>query len=150
MLGFLIGLSAAWALLGGVYLVFVGQVSADELATAAACGLAGGLWAAAIGRAATLRFRWSRRALGALARGAAGVPSGAAKVAAWLVQALFGRARGGISQTPFAHGRRDDPTAAGWRAGAVLGRSMAPDSFVVRAPEGRDLLELHVFGKTKQ
>jgi hypothetical protein len=143
MLGFVI----AWALLGGVYLLFAGQASADELVAAAACGLAGALWSAALGRVATVRFRWSGRALGALGHGVAGLPSGAAKVAGALVAALFGRARGRLVEAPFVHGRREDRTDVAWRAAAVLGRSTAPDSFVVRAPQGRDVLELHLFGR---
>jgi hypothetical protein len=143
MLGFLI----TWMLLGGVYLLFAGQGSTDELVAAAACGLAGALWAAALGQVATQRFRWTRQALDALVRGVARLASGAAQVAGGLVRALFGRAQSRLVEQPFARGRRDDRTDAAWRAGVVLGRSVAPDSFVVRAPEDRDLLKLHVFGR---
>lgn len=146
MLGFL----TAWGLLAGVYLVFTGQASPDELVAAAGCGLAGALWAAALGQVATRRFRWSGRALSTFVRGVAGLPSGAAQIAGVLVRALAGRAKGRVATEPFPHGRRDDPTDAAWRAAAVLGRSMAPDSFVVRAPEVRDVLELHVFGEAER
>lgn len=138
----------AWIGAAAAYVLFAGQFGAEELATAVICGLVAGLWSAALRRVASVRLRFERGAIGAAGRALAGVPMAATKVAARLVRASIVGAAGEVVTQPFFHGRRDDHRDAGRRAVAILARSLAPDSFVLRAPEQQDEIVIHTLVET--
>ncbi len=139
---------AGWAILAAAYLLFAGQFSGDEFAMSVLGGLAASLWAVALGRTAVQRFRFERGAGDATGRALAGVPGATAGVALALLKAAAAGGGGEVRSQAFTYGRVAEPQDAGRRAVAVLARSLAPDSFVLRAHEGEDRLELHVMGDT--
>ena len=132
-----------WAFASIIYILFAGQFSGDELIAALACGLVASLWSASMRCAAERRFRFEGAAWGAALRALAGVPGAAGKVGGKLLQATISGASGELKRETFIHGHPGDPTDAGRRAVAVLARSLAPDSFVVRTPEGEDAMMVH-------
>jgi hypothetical protein len=143
----MVSFTLAWAVCSVAYLLFCGQFSTEELAAAALCGLAGALWRLAIRRAAPFQFRFVRGAAGAAFRAAAGLPSATLRVAAKLLETIAKGGEGAITTAPFFGGRQDDPADAGRRAVAVLGVSLAPDSFVIRLPEGENQIHAHALVK---
>lgn len=52
-------------------------------------------------------------------------------------------AMGTIATQPFRRGDPEDAVAAGRRALVVLGASLAPNGYVLRAPQDRDVLVMH-------
>lgn len=131
----------AWCLAFAGYLLFAGQFSAHEFATAAV--LAGGavLWTFLIRRCAPRRFALSRRDAFAWlsAIGAAG-PSTLRVFCVLARVAALGGSPGRGSVAPFLRGAEDDPRDRARRANAVLAASLAPDSFVVRAQQDNALI----------
>ncbi len=132
-------LLAAWVLSSAAYLLLVGQLSADEIGLALACGLAAAFWFGKIASVARLRFRVEPAAAAAAMRAVAGLPVAVLKVAAALVRG----SNGGVVRQTFVRGREGDPSAAARRAMALLAVSLAPDKFALRLPERRDQIELH-------
>lgn len=128
-----------WALAASSYLLFVGQVSADETALALLCGLAATVWCAALSLAAEERIVVPWAGVSALGRAVAKIPSAAIKVAGSIIRG----GPGAIVGQPFLHGRDDDPAEAGRRAVALLAVSLAPDKFALRLPPGEDSLLVH-------
>ena len=137
----------AWAIASIAYILFAGQFSGDELVAAVACGCVASLWSASLRRSARRGFRFERGACGAALRACAGVPGAAGKVGVKLLQATISAAGGELKREAFIHGHPADPAAAGRRAVAVLARSLAPDSFVVRTSEGEDAMVVHALVK---
>jgi len=137
----------AWAVCGGAYLLFCGQFSTEDFAAAAGCGLTGALWTMAIRRAAPFQFRVEKAAVNAGLRAAAGLPWATLRVAAKLLETIAKGGEGAMTTAPFFAGRQDDPADAGRRAVAVLGVSLAPDSFVIRLPEGENQIHAHALVK---
>jgi len=135
------GFVLVWIASAAAYLLFAGGFGADELAAAAACGLAGALWSAALARAAPARLRIGAAELGELGRAVAGLPRAAAQVAAELGRAIVEGGGGAIVRQALPPGVQGD---AGRRAVAVLARSLAPDSFVVRDQAGGGEVVAHV------
>lgn len=130
---------AAWALLSAAYLLLVGQLEADEIGLALACGLAAAIWFGEVASVGPLRFRFEPTAVAVAARAVAGLPRAVAEV----VPALFRGFNGRVVRQAFARGREGDPADAARRAVVLLAVSLAPDKFALRLPERRDELELH-------
>lgn len=126
------------------YLLFAGQFSPHELATAAV--LAGGatLWTFLIRRCAPRRFAfsWKHVFVCLHAIGAAG-PATLRILVVLARVALRGGSPGRENVVEFLRGAEDDPHDRARRAGAVLTASLAPDSFVVRAQPRRDHVLIH-------
>lgn len=129
----------AWAPLVAAYFVLVGQLSADEVGLALACGLGAAIWLGRITRVAELHFRLERAAAGATLRAIATLPRAVLKVAAALLRGSNGR----VVRQRFVHGNNRDPADAARRAVSLLAVSLAPDKFALRLPGRRDELELH-------
>jgi hypothetical protein len=132
-----------WGLAAGAYGLFTGSFSAEEVITAAICGLVISLWSAAIRRHADQRFAYARGTLAASARGFAGLPMATLRVGRRLSSALARPTEGKIARQAFEHGRRRAPDDAARRAVATLAVSLAPDRFVLRLPEGDDEMIVH-------
>lgn len=142
------GFVVVWLAAAGSYVLFAGQFSPDELGAAALCGLCAAFWSSSLNRAAFIQFRFERGTLAAAIRAIAGLPAATVRVAVALFRVLVTRktAKTWFAQTvgePFIHGLRLNPADAGRRATAILARSLAPDSFIVRTPEGREEIEVH-------
>ncbi len=126
----------------GLYLLFAGQVSTSELATGAGVAVAAAGWTLA---ARAGHGRWLAVGADHLApwgRALAELPWATLRTAGALVAALFGRAPQSEA-APFVHGPADAAADNGRRATAVLAASLAPDSFVVRTPQGEDRALIH-------
>lgn len=137
-----------WLAAAGSYVLLAGQFSPEELGAAVLCGLFAALWSASLNRAASIHFRFERGTLAAAIHAIAGLPAATVRVAAAFVRVLVTRkiAATWFAQTmrePFIHGHRLNSTDAGRRATAILARSLAPDSFIVRIPEGREEIDVH-------
>lgn len=135
--------TSSWMLAAAAYVLFAGQFSADELVAAAACGLVTALWALSVRRATSLHFRFERAALSAVARAIARLPQATAKSALVLAKTIVGPVQGFYSERPFLHGTKSAPADAGRRAVALLALSLAPNSFVLRAPHDREEINMH-------
>jgi hypothetical protein len=143
-----VGFVFVWLALGAFYLLLAGEFSPDELGAAVLSGLIAAIWSASLKRAACIRFRFNRASLAAVRCAIAGLTAATVRVAAALCGLLVARKMaaprlGQIVQEPFVHGRRLNPVDTGRRAIAVLARSLAPDSFVIRTQEGREEMDLH-------
>lgn len=140
----MVGACVAWALLFGAYLLFAGQVSADEIVAGTVAGVAGAVLSSRIRRVAERRFvlraPWGRVAR----RIAASLVSDTGRVAMALTRAVMHGpdAGGSLLHQPFA---RDGATEAdaGRRAIVVLAASLAPNAYVLRIAEDRDEMLLH-------
>jgi hypothetical protein len=125
-------------ILAAIYLVLVGQSSADEIALAGACGCLALGWSIIIGHVARLRFRFSAGALGIAGHAVAGVPRAIIAVA----PALLSRRSGSIRREPLVRGAKSS-TDAGWRAAALLAISLAPDRYALRWAKRGNAVEIH-------
>ena len=134
-----------WTLLAAVYLLFAGQVSADEIASAIIVGGAATGWSIAVRHASARRFGFDRAAVVVSCRALLGLPAATFRVGAKLVRAIARPARGHVRPQTFVYGARDRPEDSGRRAIATLAASLAPDSFVLRMSEPRNQIEIHVF-----
>jgi hypothetical protein len=130
---------AAWAPLAALYLLLVGQLTADEIGLALVCGLAATIWLGKIASVVELRLRLEPAAVGALVRAIAGLPGAVVRAAVALARGSGGE----VLRQQFAFGRVEDPRDAGRRAMALLTVSLAPDKFALRAIEQRQQIELH-------
>lgn len=142
------GFVLVWLAAAGSYVLLAGQFSPDELGAAVLCGLIAALWSASLNGAASVHFRFERGTLAAAIRAIAGLPAATIRVAVAFVRVLVTRRIAATwfadtTREPFIHGHRLNPTDAGRRATAILARSLAPDSFIVRTPEGREEMEVH-------
>lgn len=132
-------LLGAWALLSLVYLLLVGQLSADEIGLALACGLGAAVWSAAIRKVSVLRFRFEPTAAAVMITALAKLPRAMADVAIALIRARSGT----VIREPFVRGRDLDPADAARRAVVLLAVSLTPDKFALRIARGRDEIDLH-------
>ncbi len=129
----------AWGLLSLGYLLLVGQLSADEIGLALACGLAAAGWSVAIRRVAVLGFRFEPAAAWVIITAVAKLPRTIAAVATALLHARNGT----VVWELFIRGRDLDLSDAARRAVVLLAVSLTPDKFALRLPHGRDEIELH-------
>ena len=129
----------AWGLLSLGYLLLVGQLSADEIGLALACGLAAAGWSVAIRRVAVLGFRFEPAAAWVIITAVAKLPRTIAAVATALLHARNGT----VVWELFIRGRDFDLADAARRAIAMLAVSLTPDKFALRLPAARDQIELH-------
>lgn len=129
-----------------LYLLLAGTLSVPEGATAVLVGILAGAWTLVIRHQCQRRF---------------GVPSGLPRSCARAVRLLVcgtlrgtgilssvgcgARVRGKPLRVEFHPGVRESPPERTRRALALLGASVAPDSFVVRLDHGREAL-LHSVG----
>jgi hypothetical protein len=127
-----------WPILAAIYLLLVGQASADEIALACACGALALGWSIALDHVARLRFRFSPAALKIVAQAVAGVPRAIIAVA----PALLWRRSGSIRREPLARGGNTE-VDAGWRAAALLAISLAPDRYALRWAKRGNAVEVH-------
>lgn len=134
---------AVFGLLAGLYLLFAGQASADEVASA----ILGGAAATAYGfaqmhgsRPFSFRAPWARLVGHTLAA----LPGDAWRVARALLAALVRRPSAGTLSRERFRSAGNAPSANGRRALALLAICLTPASFVVRAEE--DALLLHRMG----
>lgn len=133
-----------WLAAAGVYLVFAGQLTTDELVAAALIGLAGALWWFSVQRKAQVRLRLEPAAAGAAVRAVVGLPQACVRVAARFCAIITGGKGGRIVEEAFETGRQNEPRDFGRRAVALLAASLAPDSFVVRVDKEAHRLRSHV------
>lgn len=134
----------AWCLAFAGYLLFAGEFSRHELATAAV--LAGGavLWTFLIRRCAPRRFAFSPHHVGAWLGAVGAAAPATVRVFAVLARiAASGGSPGRTASVSFLRGAEDDPRDRARRATAVLAASLAPDSFVVRAQSRHDDALIH-------
>jgi hypothetical protein len=134
-----------WCALLGLYLLFAGEVSRNELACALVLASAGTAWVHLVRAGAPRRFAVVR-AIAPVGKALARLPvatffSGGALLDAARRGASAGRAR----RCRFVHGADDDPQERTRRALAVLSASLAPDRFVVTLARGDEAL-LHDLG----
>jgi hypothetical protein len=123
-------------LFGAIYLVLVGQLSADEIGLAIALAAVVLGWSVALDRVAPLRFRFSLAAMAIVGRAVIKVPQAITEVA----PALLWRRRGSVCHEPLAQGRSS--ADAGGRAAALIAISLAPDRYALRWTKG-DAVEIH-------
>lgn len=127
--------------------MLAGQLSPDELTAAALCGLTAAFWSAALNYSAPIHFRFPRGTLAAVLRAAGGLFGGTVRVAIALGRVMVWKtASPQLAETirePFTHGRRLNPADAGRRATAIMARSLAPNSFVIRIPTCRAKAKVH-------
>ncbi|MBV8972858.1 MAG: Na+/H+ antiporter subunit E [Sphingomonadaceae bacterium] len=127
----------------GAYLLFVGQVSKSELWTGGGLALAVAGWTIAARACHARMLGIGADHLRPWLLALAGLPWATLRTAGVLVAALFGRQGPGATVSPFVHGPADAAGDNGRRATAVLAASLAPDSFVVRTPQGEDKVLVH-------
>jgi hypothetical protein len=134
----------AWCLAFAGYLLFAGQFSRHELATAAVLASAVTLWTFLIRRCAPRRFALSWKHLFVWLHAIGAVAPATLRVGAVLARAaLLGGSPGRTASAGFLRGAEDDERDRARRATAVLAASLAPDSFVVRAQPRHDDVLLH-------
>ncbi len=135
----------AFAALAACYALFAGELSVSELeAGVPAAALATAL-AVLLHRSRQRPFRLRAPWLRVLGRPLAALFADAVKVGLVLATAIRRRPSGPVGSVlrqPFRHGG-DDPADAGRRALSILGSSFAPNGFVLRAPDRRDVLLVH-------
>ncbi len=127
----------------GLYLLFAGQVSRSEVWTGAVLALAMVGWRLVLHAGDTRRLAAGRDHLAPWGRALASLPWATMRTGGALIAALFGHSPQPSTTTAFVHGPADAPADNGRRATAVLAASLAPDSFVVRTPEGEDRALIH-------
>lgn len=129
--------------LSATYVLFVGQVSADEIGLAVLFAIVAAAWWTALAHVGEVRFRFEAAAGLAIARALAGVPTAVASVAARLLVGMVRQPRAQAVRQTFVHGSDRDPFDAARRAIALLAVSLAPDRFALRLLDGHDELLLH-------
>lgn len=129
--------------LGGLYLLWSGQLAAHELAAAAGCAVLGAASArlAAGAMEPGLRFRTSD--LAPLGSALGGLASGSWRAARGLTAAAVLGRRGGIARKRFVRGAATSEHDRARRAICLIAGSLAPDSYVVRFRPGRPQIEVH-------
>lgn len=135
---------ATWCLAFAGYLLFAGQFSGHELATAAVLACGATLWTFLIRRCAPRRFALSWRHLFVWLHASGAAAPATLRVGAVLARAaLLGGSPGRTTTAGLLRGAEDDERDRARRATAVLAASLAPDSFVVRAQPRHDEVLLH-------
>ena len=140
-----IAILCVWACLFATYLLFAGQLSADEAVAGAVCAAAAVLWWVRARRASARAFAFDVGSWAAAGRACRKLPGTTLTVAGVLLRALVHRETGQVTHWLFAHGQRADPFDSGRRAVVVLAASIAPDGFVVRTPMERGEIVVHTF-----
>lgn len=126
------------------YLLFAGTVSSHELSTSAVLASGAVLWAYAILRCSPRRYAMTLAHVIAWSKAIRGLVP--AIVRTWIVllqTAVLGGSPGRALEISFSRGPEDEPEDRARRASAVLIASLAPDSYVVRAAQGRDRVLIH-------
>lgn len=134
----------AWILSAATYIVLAGKASVEELVTAAICGFCAAICWQALDRVTDLPLRLSSAAIGRAADALVRLPAATGKVGLKLLQSVMMPVDGQVVMRELIHGQARHPHDAGRRAVAILSLSLAPGGFVLRLPEGRDLIELHM------
>jgi hypothetical protein len=129
-----------------LYLLLAGTLSVSEGATAVLVGILAGLWTLAIRHQCQNRFGVPRGLLRASASAVRLLLHGTWRATGILLSAAFGaEVRGRPLRVEFHPGVRSSAPERTRRALALLGASVAPDSYVVRLAHGREAL-LHSIG----
>jgi len=135
-----------WCLSGAVYLLFAGQVSADEVATAVVLATLATVWSVVIRRCSQVHFGHAPHLTAALLRAMRDLMPAAMRVGLILVRSAGQRASPGRAvRAAFAPGRAGDPAARTRRAVALLAASLAPDRLVIATDANE--AHLHVLGE---
>ena len=132
------------AVLGlGLYLLFAGQVSHNELVTGGLLAVVAAGWALALRASCGARFTVSAAHLRPWLRSLGAIPGAIMRTGWALLAVIAGRASPRTEVSLFIHGPADEPQTNARRATAVLAASLAPDSFVVRTLAGKDRVLIH-------
>lgn len=135
----------AWCFAFAGYLLFAGNASGHELATSAVLAAGAVGWAFTILRCSPRR-RYALTGAHAIAwlKAVGGLGPALTRTLMVLVKAAaLGGSPGRAPELAFLRGAEDDPEDRARRATAVLIASLAPDSFVVRAPPRKDRVLMH-------
>lgn len=136
-----------WAAGAIAYMVLAGQASADEIAAAVLIGGLAAGWHFAVMHDGARRFRFERPALRAVGASSIGLPGATLRVGARLASALVRpvdrSAAGRRVEQPFDRGGAEDARDRGRRAVVVLAASLAPDSYVLDLPMGKETIVFH-------
>jgi multisubunit Na+/H+ antiporter MnhE subunit len=144
----MIVIAVIWCLAFGVYLVFAGTVSLDEMATAVVVASLAALWAAVIRHASEQVFAFRRDAVAVVLRVLGNlIPATLQTFAQLLAAATFDQSPGRAQVTQFRFGTNDEPGERMRRAIAVLAASLTPDRFVVRIERDRNEALIHRVGR---
>lgn len=130
---------ALWAFWALIYLLFVGQLQAAELAAAALTGAAATVFGRTLARAADRPLTLPGGAAWLVLRGFAAIPRDCLRVGAVVLSRLAGRQGQGRFRDMPLRVPRDSGRAAGYRALLIAAISIAPGSVAVAA-EGSRLL----------
>ncbi|HET7307575.1 MAG TPA: hypothetical protein VFK24_07155 [Gammaproteobacteria bacterium] len=134
----------AWCSACAGYLLFAGTVSIHELATSAALACGAVAWAWTILHCSPRRFKMTFAHVTAWLKAIGGLVPASARTFMVLVRiAALGGSPGRAPELPFLRGAEETPEESARRAAAVLIASLAPDSFVVRAPPEKDRVLMH-------
>jgi hypothetical protein len=136
--------SFIWFIAFGAYLLFVGEISRNELVTGCVLASFAAVWAYSAREISNVRFAASRRQIRPILRATAKLGPATARTG---IQLLYFAANGGrlarAVQVTFESGAADDPADRSRRAIAMLGASLAPDRFVVNEDRGRSRVDIH-------
>lgn len=133
-----------WCVAAGAYLLFAGQVSADELVASIIAGFCAGAWLALLRRRAQVQFELRLAVVPALMRAVAALPGACAKVGVALFRSAITGRGGVIIAQGFDTGRQNEAHEVGRRGAAMLLASLAPDGYVVRVDKEAHCLRSHV------
>ena len=140
----MVALGLGWCAAFGLYLLFAGQLSGDELSVGAALATLAIGWAMILRRCGKGRFAGWRAHWRPILKGLAHLAPATGRSGAVLFRiAALGGSPARASRHAFERGRDDDPRDRARRATAVIVASLAPDSFVVRLAPGRSEVLLH-------
>ncbi|HEX5314655.1 MAG TPA: hypothetical protein VFX38_07120, partial [Gammaproteobacteria bacterium] len=136
--------ATVWCFAFAGYLLFAGTVSRHELITSAALASGAVAWAYAILRCSSRRYAMTPAHAVAWLKAIRGlVPAIARTLIVLLKAAVLGGSPGRALELAFLRGPEDEPEDRARRAAAVLIASLAPDTYVVRAPHQRDCVLVH-------
>ncbi len=132
----------AWLTLVALYLLMVGQLSAEEIVVGLLCAsliMFLFLWSKSLGM---VRFRVQWRLIAPVRWLPGAIVRETALVLLALGRRLVGKqVCGATLKVPFKH-MGDDPQSASWRAAAVFGVSVSPNSYISYLDKERQ--EIHV------
>ncbi len=127
----------------GLYLLFAGQVSKNELATGGLLAIAVAGWVLALRASCSARLAVGTDHIRPWLRAIVGLTGATVRTGGALLAAIAGRASPRTDVSLFVHGSANEPRANARRATAVLAASLAPDSFVVRTPADENRVLIH-------
>ncbi len=134
---FVAGLSVAWAVLFGLYLLFSGSVGIDELIAGSGSALVGCVWWARAGRIGGKRFDHWFPALRPLGGALLMLPGATVRVGAQLLSVVVrGTPEGSVA---YRRGTDSDWATAdrpAERAYGLIAASLSPDTFILRDDGG--------------